>query len=585
MSHARLFRCLNLLVLLALLYSAGAFAQSPVDPGSLPGRTLFYLQWRGMPSGDMRKDNSLFALWDDPQFAPARDSFLDSFLNKSTNQKGQPKVTREEFQQYVTLLDNPFVLGYEREPESHAAHSATTGPAARTPAPPAWNGLFFIYDRSGREQLLSKAVMQLRGADSEIPKLTNLTVAGVPSLKIERQSGITYWAEFGKYAVSANELPVFEEIVNLLNGKPTASVLSQSAAYQEAKPLLTGGILEYFLGIPNPDQIPLNSPASPTAQVRLLLSALKLDSLHSVAGHISLEGPKTRITGAVLGDTTPGSLFDIWSDGQANPVSLGYLSPDTVSYGEMQLDLLGIYNTLKRAFSAPGSGSSPQTTNQIEKMAETRLGMTVPDALGVTTGEIAWIQNSPILDDSRKVYLLGIKNKGDALKLMRSLMGDRITSEKAEGNTTYLKVSLEGGQTSVGVAQWNFYYLAMTPNLLFGASKSDTLHTYVAQTPAAPDPGPFKNVLAARAKFPEKLDGFSYFDYQKVDWPGLRAKWIADINKAAQSAKSTDAAHTDKKLADWLVQVDPEIFPKHLHSMTGASWKDAKGVHFDEWLD
>jgi hypothetical protein len=585
MSHVRLLRCLNLLVLLALLYSPCAFAQSPVDPGNLPGRTLFYLQWRGMPSGDIRKNNSLFALWDDPQFTPARDSFLDSFLNQSTNQKGQPKITREEFQQYVTLLDNPFVFGYEREPESRAAHSAPTGPAAKTPMTPAWNGLFFIYDRSGREQLLSKAVMQLRGAESEIPKLTNLTVAGVPSLKIERKSGITYWAEFGKYAVSANELPIFEEIVNLVNGKPTASALSQSAAYQEAKPLLSGGILEYFLGIPNPEQIPLNSPAGPTAQVRQLLSVLKLDSLHSVAGHISLEGPKTRITGAVLGDTTAGSLFDIWSDGQANPVSLGYLSPDTLNYGEMQLDLLGIYKTLKRAFSAPGSGSSPQTTNQLEKMAETRLGMTVPDALGVTTGEIAWIQDSPILDDSQKVYLLGIKNKAEALRLMRSLMGDRITSERAEGNTTYLKVSLKGGQTSVGVAQWNFYYLAMTPNLLFGASKSDTLHKYVAQTPAAPDPGQFKNLLAARAKFPEKLDGFSYFDYQKVDWPRLRAKWIADINKAAQNAKSADAAHTDKKLADWLVQVDPEVFPKHLHSMTGASWKDAKGVHFDEWLD
>jgi hypothetical protein len=60
---------------------------------------------------------------------------------------------------------------------------------------------------------------------------------------------------------------------------------------------------------------------------------------------------------------------------------------------------------------------------------------------------------------------------------------------------------------------------------------------------------------------------------------------VADANKAVQSAKSTDAANTDKKVADWLSQVNPEVFSRHLHSMSGASWKDAKGVHFDEWLD
>jgi hypothetical protein len=582
MSHARPYRHLIFSLLLALFYNACAVAQSPVDPGKLPGHTLFYLQWRGTPSGEVRKSNSFFALWDDPQFAPARDSFLDSFLNDSANQKGKPKITREEFQEYVTLLDNPFLFGYQRQSESH---SAAKSPAAKTPAPPAWNGSFFIYDRSGKEKLLSKAVLQLRSADAEIPKLTNLTIAGVPALQIERKGGITYWAEFGKYAVSANELPVFGEILNLLNGKPAASVLSQSASYQEAKPLLDGGILEFFLGVPSAEQIALNSPESATAQIRMLLSALKLDSLHSLAGHVSLEGAKTRVTGAILGDTTPGSLFDIWADGQTNPVSMGYLSHDTVYYGETQFNLLGIYNTLKRAFSGQGPGSPAQMTGQLEKMAETRLGMPISDALGLTTGELAWIQNSPTLDDAQKVYLLGIKNKPDALKLTRTLLGDRISSERSEGDTTYLKISLEGGQTSVGVAQWNFYDLAMTPTLLFGSSKSDTLHKYVGQAPASLDPGQFKSLLAARAQFPEKLNGFSYFDYQKVDWPGLRDRWVADAKKAAQTAKSTDATATNKKLADWLVQVNPEVFPKHLHSMTGASWKDAKGVHFDEWLD
>jgi hypothetical protein len=574
-----------------LLFAACAFAQSPLEPGNLPANTLLYLAWHGYPSADIRKNNSLLALWDDPEFAVARASFVDSVLTDSAKQKNKPTMSREDFEKYITLLDNSFVWGYIRQPQSRATAAATapkapattgkTGTAAAAPAPPAWNGSFFIYDRTGKEALLSKAVLQLRGQETDIPKISELTVAGVPSLKIERKSSITYWAEFGKYAVSANELPVFEEILNLCNGKPGSALLSQSAAYQEAKPLLSSGVAEFFLAVPNADQIAASSPEKATAQIRLLLSTLKLDAIHSVAGRVSFEGARSRFTGAILGDTTPGSLFDIWADGQTRPLSMGYLSSDTIYYAETQFNLLGIYKTLKTAFTQPG-----KTTSPLEQMAETRLGMSVPDALNLVTGEFAWFQNSPILDDTQKVYLVGLNDdKPNALKLTRTLMGDRISSERNDGDATYLKVSLSGSQTSAGVAQFNFYYLAMTPRALFGASKSDALQKYVTMTPASPDPVRFKNLLAARAQFPEKLDGFSYFDFQKVDWPGLRAKWIADAKKSAQTAKSTDAANQSKKLSDWLDQVNPEVFPRHLHSMTGASWKDAKGVHFDEWLD
>jgi hypothetical protein len=579
MPQVRLLRRLSSLLFLALLGAASAPSQTPVDPGNLPERTLFYLLWHGTPAAEVRKSNSLFSLWDDPQFARA--SFLDSVSTETAHPAGKAALSREYFEPYLPLLDNPFLFGYLRKPEFPATSQA---PVSKTAPAPSWNGLFFIYDRTGKEALLSKAVTQFRGIEKDVPKLSELTVAGVPALKIERNSGITYWAEFGKYAVSANEWSVFEEIVNLVNGKPGSKGLSQSAAYQEAKPVLSGGVLEFFLAVPTAEQIVASSPASSTAQVRTLLSALKLDSFHSVAARVSLEGSRSRLSGAILGDTRPGSLFDIWDDGQANPVSIGYLSPNTVEYGEMQLNLLGIYKTLKAAFAQQG-GSPAQSTGSFEKMVETRLGMPLPEALRLVSGEVAWIQNSPILDDSQKVYLLGIRDKPNALKLTRTLMGDQISSERNEGDATYLKVSLRGGQSSAGVTQWKFYYLAMTPRLLFGASNSDNLHAYVRQTPAALDPAQPANLLTALAKFPEKRNGFSYLDFQKVDWPGLRAKWVADANQAAQTAKSTDAASHSKKLSDWFSQVNPDVFPRHLHSMAGASWKDAKGVHFDEWLD
>ena len=59
--------CLTLAVLAPL-----ASAQSPIAPAQLPARTGFYLNWHGSPSGDVRAKNSFYALWDDPDFAPAR---------------------------------------------------------------------------------------------------------------------------------------------------------------------------------------------------------------------------------------------------------------------------------------------------------------------------------------------------------------------------------------------------------------------------------------------------------------------------------------------------------------------------------
>jgi hypothetical protein len=579
MRHARFFRTLSLLFVVTVFFSTRCPAQAPVDPGQLPGRTSFYLLWRGTPTGEIRKNNSLYALWDDPEFSSARAALIESFLTQTQNPKNKPALNHEELAQYVTLLDNPFLIGYLRRPEPHAAAKSSVAKDA-----PTWKGMFFVYDRSGKEELLSKAVVQMRGLEKEIPKLTPLTVAGVSALKVERTSGITYWAEFGKYAVSANDQPVFEEIVSLLNGKPSSGLLSESATFQEAKPLLNGGLVEFFLSIPSVQEVALDFPSNSMAAIKPFLIAMKLDSIHSLAGHISLEGAKTHFQAAILGDTTPGGLFDIWADGQANPVSLAYLSPDTVYYSESQFNLLGLYDTLKRAFTQAG-GNSSQAVNPLEAMAETRLGMPLPDALGLTTGEIAHLQTSPTLDENQKIYLLGIRNKPDALKLARTLMGDRITSERNEGNTTFLKISLRGGQSSAGVAQWNFYYLAMTPTLLFGSSKSETLRKYVGQAPANPDSALPQNMLAARGQYPEKLNGFSYCDFQKLDWAGLKAKWVAEADKSSHSAKTTNAANNNKKLTDWLSQVNPEVFSRHLHTVTGASWKDAKGVHFDEWLD
>jgi len=574
-------RSLSLSLLVSsLLFAACCFAQAPLEPAQLPARTTFYLIWRGTPSGDVRKGNALLSLWDDPDSAPMRSAIVESLLSGSQKQKDNPKLSPEELAQYASLLDNPFVLGYLPRPDS-AAPAKPAKPDS-TKIAPAWNALFFVYDRSGKEELLTKSILRLRAADAQIPKLTPLTVAGVSALKIDRKSGVNYWAETGKFAVSASELSVFEEILNRLAGKGDSSSLAQSAAYQEAKPLLATGLFEFFLRVP---QLKEFAPGTDTSapQVRAMFNALKLDSIHVLAGHLSFEGPRTRLQGAILGDTTAGELFDIWPEGQANPAFLSFLTADTVSISDAQINFLGIYETLKRALSQAGPDAA-KSVAPVELMIQTRLGMPLTDALALTTGEMASIQTSPTLDDSKQVYLFGIRNKPEALKLLRTIFSDQITSERNEGSATYMKISLRGGQSSAGLAQWNFYYLAMTPDFLLGASKSDTLRAALAQQAANTPASIPQNFLAARKQFPKKLNGFSFFDLQKLDWPALREKWVAEANKSAKT-KTANNSQVLPKQANWLDSVNPAVFSRHLHSVIGASWKDDKGVHFDDWLD
>ena len=566
-----------LLIFLVAWPASRSAAQAPLEPSQLPARTSFYVIWRGAPAGEARKNNALLGLWDDADFAPVRAAMVDALMNDAKKQKDKPGLTREEVANFATLLDNPFTIGYLIHRDSGPA--AMKAPAPATP----YNGMFLVYDRSGKEELLSKLVLRMRANDAEIPKLTELSVAGVPALKIEKKSGTSYWTETGKYAVSASEESVFEEVLKRVTGKGAGGSLAESDAYREAKPLLSGGMVEFFLRVPQIKDM-AGDPASADPQMKALWSGIKLDAIHVFAGHISLEGARTRLQGGVLGNTAEGSLFDIWADGQKQPDSLAYVSPDTVYYHESQISLSGIYHTLKRALAQPGSNTA-QMAAALESMAQTRIGMPLPDAFALTNGEFGSLQNSASLDPDKKIVFAGIRNKPEALKLMRTILSDQITSERNEGNVTYLKVSLKGSQGAKGVAQWNFYHLAVTPNLLLGATKGDTLRSVVAQPPPASDASLPKNLQAARSQFPERLNGFSYFDFQRLDWPAVKQQWASQISKSAADAKSTQEAQRAKRLNDWLVNVNPSVFPRHLHSVTGASWKDASGVHFDEWVD
>jgi hypothetical protein len=575
-SHLRAIVCA---VILAAFLTPCLRAQAPLEPTQLPARTSFYLIWRGAPVGEARKINSLLALWDDPDFAPVRAAMFENVTNAADKDAAKPALTHEESEQYSALLENAFVVGYLSKNDAKMNASAVPPKAADH----TYNGLFFVYNRTGKESLLSRAVVRMRGQEKEVPQISQITVAGVPTLKVERKTGATYWVENGKYAASANERSVLEDILGRLEGKSNDSnSLAQSAAYKEAQSQLGGGVLEFFAGVPS-----LKGLAPDTAsgfKIAPVLDALKLEAIHSFSGRVMLDGGKTRFQGAILGDTAPGSLFDFWTDGLSSPSSLSLLPPDAVSYSETQFNLPGFYEILKRGVAAAMPVGQQNATAMVEALAQARLGMPLSDALALPSGEFASMQLSPSLDPQKAVYLFGIRKKPETLKLLRSILGDQITSERAEGDTTFLKISLHGNQGSKGVAQWDFYHLGVTPDFIVGATRNETVRDLLAGRSASNSIA-MGHFLTARAGYPDKINGLNYFDFQKIDWPAVKARWVEEARKASEAPATAQQKTSAGKVPSLLTNVNPQVFPKHLHLMAGASWKDAKGIHFDQWIE
>ncbi len=192
------------------------------------------------------------------------------------------------------------------------------------------------------------------------------------------------------------------------------------------------------------------------------------------------------------------------------------------------------------------------------------------------------------MDSAKQIYFLGIRKKPETLKLMRTVFSEQITSERNEGDVTFLKVSLGGKQSSAGSAQWNFFNVAVTQDMILGATRVETLREVLANRARTSTAGlaTVPQFQAGRAQFPEKLDGLSYLDFQKVDWQALKDRWMEDARKSSVAKTVNPSKDAVPSTApDWLAQINPQVFSRHLHYSSSVSWKDSKGIHWDQWVE
>jgi len=606
-------------LVLCLVFSAQLRAQSAqasIDPARLPKNTVFYLLWRGAPAPAARSANSLYALWDDPGFAPARNALLDSFLSDQKKGDAKSKFSREEIPEFSDLLENSMAIGFVSDPAKNNSLSASSSDSAKKPdSAHKWNGFYFIYDRTGKEALLAKALLRFRAQEKFPSKISPITIAGIPAQKVEHKSGETeYWVESGKYVITSGEISVVQQILTRFSsGAPSqASLISpgQAAelekivartrpgappmslggvpAFKEANPVLgNGGILEFFVNISDVVKLAGDTPGPQGIRPSTILDSIKMSSVHSFSGRVFLDGAKTRFQAGILGEAAPGTPFDIWDAGQAKPASTAYITPNAVSYRETQLNLPGVY-ALGMQIAKPflPKGSDEDRKNMMDAASLVKLGMPLSDAFNSLTGELGYLQTGSSFDFGKNTFFIGVRNRENALKLLRHAFIDEISSDTDEAGVTYLALDMskptEGQKPSAG----NKFYLAVAKDMILVAGSRETLRAPLAQSASSPTASPLTPFLSSHNDGHATLNGLSFTDFQKFDWQSL--KNLPGRNKAT-GASVLLGLMTDKPVPaqekSWLDEIDPKVFSRHLHLSLGYTWKDANGLHIDGWID
>jgi hypothetical protein len=248
--------------------------------------------------------------------------------------------------------------------------------------------------------------------------------------------------------------------------------------------------------------------------------------------------------------------------------------------------LAGIYGLVKGALQATSGASQRNPLEFLETAFTTRMGMPVPAALALFTGEFAALQSSPTLDPAKRVYVIGIRKKAATLTLLHVGLSERVSGERSEGDTTFLKISEGGIASAAGTASWKYYHLAMTPELMVAAGRSESVREALAAGKGASGENPSVPHAwqQAREAFPKTVNGLGFFDFKKIDWTLAKERWLAESHKAPTSAGTGRAPAADA-FAKAMRDLDPRVFPRHLHLTASASWKDAHGMHFDGWID
>jgi hypothetical protein len=436
---------------------------------------------------------------------------------------------------------------------------------------------------TGKTDLVQKLKLAARTASKEKPQITTYSFGGTSiEVRVEGPNANTeYSAQTANYLVFASQKEVIEDLVTRFSGasKPAPSV-AQLPEYQVIRPYIgSDAAVEYFARTLDPDQwIPSDQKDQPLAK---FIRNLRLDRIHVAGGGISFSGEAVHVHGAVLGDTSAGSLFEFAGASSATFQTQSIVG--TASYfGISRFNFAPLYQMIREAVLAAVTPQQAMGFASVEAMAQGFLGMSVTDALQLFTGEVASQLSFTEDGDSQQMFALTIQRPQDVLRLLRAGLAKMIAAEDTSGDTTYLDLSYPTHDPTSGQERRSFYYLAVTPQFIIVAPRKAMVREAVARINAKPAAASANSIFSnadfirLRSLMPEKLSGIGGADLTQIPWDKVIIRYVQQMEQTEKQKNPPSAG--------WLQTIKPGLFSRHLHLSANGWWKDSNGIYFDYYV-
>jgi hypothetical protein len=566
--------------LLCVFAVSPLFAQTPAISERLPQSTLFYMQWRGKSFlGDADKKNHVLQLLEDPDLEPVRQALAKNFLQ--WEQKNSSAAPALKLADLISLLDNPAAFGFIAGPQ-------TSGVGASNPSHLA--SLFFVYDATGKADLVLKLKVLAQASSKTKPAISTYTFGG-STIEVRTENpndtanpNTTYSTRAGNYFLVTTQKDAIQDLVTRFSSsaKPNSSVMDLPE-YQAIRPYIgKDAAVEYFVHLPDPDKwIPADQKDQPMAR---FIRSVHLEKIHVAGGGISFAGDATRAHGAILGNTSAGSFFDI-----AGASTTTFQTQPIVGTGPYfsvsRFDFGALYQTVRTGALAAMTPQQSAGLLGAEAMAQGFLGMSVSDALQLFTGEFGDRISFAEDGESQQLYALSIQKPQDVLRLLRAAFAKMIAAEDTSGDTTYLDFSYPFKDPESGQQRRSLYYVAVTPQFIIMGPRKTMVRDAVARidgksrtASSADSVVSNPEFIRLRALLPEKLSGIGGSDASGIPWDKIIARFIEQMESAKQSNKNNPPT------AELLRLIKPGLVNRHLKASANGWWKDSGGIYFDYYI-
>ena len=564
-------------VLVFLFAGLPLFGQSPAISDRLPQNTLLYVQWRGKAFlGDADKKNHVLQLLEDPDFEALRQALAKDLLQRQQKDgSGAPAVQLSDL---ISLLDNPGAAGLIVT--SAASKSASPG----NPSP--LSSSFLVYNMTGKGDLVQRLKATAQARSKEKPQITTYNFGGT-SIEVRVQGpneDTSYSARAANYLLFASQKEVIEDLVARFGGaKEPATSVTQLPEYQSIRPYVgSDAALEYFARVPDPDK--WTSPGQQDQPAAKFIRNLQLNKIHAAGGGVSFSGEALRAHGAVLGDTSAPSLFDIVGAPSTTFQTQSIIGPAPY-FSISRFNFAPLYQMVREALLATVTPQQAAGMAAVEAMAQGFLGMSIADALQLFTGEVAFQPTFTADGESQQIFALTIQRPQDVLKVLRASLSKMIATEDTSGDTTYMDLSYPTHDPATGQDRRSFYYLAVTPQFVIAAPRKAMVRDGVARINGKPAAGSEGSILSnpdfvnLRSHMPEKLSGLGGADMSQVPWDKVIVRYIQQMGETGKQSNPKNPPSTEL-----LHSIKPGMFNRHLHVIANGWWKDSNGVYFDYYV-